>query len=108
MLGGREAVAACELLLLRARADLDAGRAREAALQLRVGARGAAGRARGARAPDQERGPRRRSTARDAITVAGAPNDALAGRSTGERSAELPRPLRIAERVLRRRGAALG
>jgi hypothetical protein len=36
VLGGREALDACETLLLRARADLDAGRRREAALQLRV------------------------------------------------------------------------
>jgi hypothetical protein len=37
LLGGREQLDACETLLLRARADLDAGRNREAALQLRVG-----------------------------------------------------------------------
>ena len=37
VLGGRERVDACETLLLRARADLDSGRHREAALQLRVG-----------------------------------------------------------------------
>lgn len=37
VLGGRERLDACETLLLRARADLDAGRDREAALQLRVG-----------------------------------------------------------------------
>jgi hypothetical protein len=37
VLGGRETVDVCETLLLRARADLDAGRGREAALQLRVG-----------------------------------------------------------------------
>ncbi len=37
VLGGRERLNACETLLLRARADLDAGRNREAALQLRVG-----------------------------------------------------------------------
>ena len=37
VLGERERVDACEPLLLRARADLDAGRDREAALQLRVG-----------------------------------------------------------------------
>ncbi len=36
VLGGRERVDACETLILRARADLDAGRWREAALQLRV------------------------------------------------------------------------
>jgi hypothetical protein len=37
VLGGRERLDACETLLLRARADLDANRTREAALQLRVG-----------------------------------------------------------------------
>jgi hypothetical protein len=37
LLGRRERPDACETLLLRARADLDAGRPREAALQLRVG-----------------------------------------------------------------------
>jgi len=37
LLGNRERADACETLLLRARADLDAGRNREAALQLRVG-----------------------------------------------------------------------
>lgn len=37
VLGGREGLDACETLLLRARADLDAGRIREAALQLRIG-----------------------------------------------------------------------
>jgi hypothetical protein len=36
LLGGRDAALACEALVLRARADLDAGRPREAALQLRV------------------------------------------------------------------------
>ncbi len=37
VLGGRERFDACETLILRAQADLDAGRNREAALQLRVG-----------------------------------------------------------------------
>ena len=36
MLSGRDAALACEELALRARADLAAGRRREAALQLRV------------------------------------------------------------------------
>jgi hypothetical protein len=36
VLGGRERIDACETLILRARADLDAGRFREAALQLRI------------------------------------------------------------------------
>ena len=37
VLGGREQLDTCETLVLRGRADLDAGRNREAALQLRVG-----------------------------------------------------------------------
>ncbi|HWA52771.1 MAG TPA: hypothetical protein VG816_01225 [Solirubrobacterales bacterium] len=37
VLGGRERLDTCETLLLRTRADLDAGRNREAALQLRIG-----------------------------------------------------------------------
>lgn len=37
LLGGRDVALACELLILRARADLTAGRQREAALQLRAG-----------------------------------------------------------------------
>ena len=37
VLGRRERIDACETLMLRARADLDAGRLREATLQLRVG-----------------------------------------------------------------------
>src|SRR6478735_2102610 len=37
VLRGREQLDTCETLLLRARSDLDAGREREAALQLRVG-----------------------------------------------------------------------
>jgi len=37
VLAGRERLDSCETLVLRARADLDAGRTREAALQLRVG-----------------------------------------------------------------------
>lgn len=37
VLGGREQLDTCETLLLRGRADLDAGRNREASLQLRVG-----------------------------------------------------------------------
>lgn len=37
VLGGREHLDVCEILLLRARADLDAGRERQAALQLRIG-----------------------------------------------------------------------
>lgn len=41
LLGGRDAALACEALTVRARSDLDAGRAREAALQLRPALEGA-------------------------------------------------------------------
>jgi hypothetical protein len=41
LLGGRDAALACEELALRCRADLEAGRYREAALQLRVALEGA-------------------------------------------------------------------
>ena len=47
LLAGRDVALACEELALRARLDLDQGREREAALQLRAGARGRARRARG-------------------------------------------------------------
>jgi predicted component of type VI protein secretion system len=40
LLGGREAALACEELVLRARADVDAGRMREGALQARVALEG--------------------------------------------------------------------
>ena len=52
-------VAACELLVLRARADLDAGRGREAALQLRVGLEALLAEREALRAPGQDAGPRR-------------------------------------------------
>lgn len=41
LLGGRDAALACELLVLRARTDLDAGRQREAALELHTALRAA-------------------------------------------------------------------
>ena len=104
VLGGRERLDACETLLLRARADLDAGRDREAALQLRVGleallvelqGRPRRSRARGGHG-DAERAP----TARPASAA----NAALRGRaeraSSASRSEEL---LKLCERVLRRR-----
>lgn len=103
VLSGREAVAACELLLLRARSDLDAGRVREAALQLRVGLEALLADRGELRAPGQEDDlatldGRRRITGEAA-------NEALAGRLTGERTAELTETLGISERVLRRQRA---
>jgi hypothetical protein len=62
LLGGREAPLACEELVLRARADVDAGRMREGALQARVALEGVLaelpGLAPGRRTPlDEARGP---------------------------------------------------
>ncbi len=60
VLAGREPIDVCETLLLRARADLDQGRPREAALQLRAGLDALLAELPG-KAPraDQARGPRR-------------------------------------------------
>jgi hypothetical protein len=99
VLGHREAVAPHEALLLRSRADLDAGREREAALQLRVGLEAllAEGGMRGAQAEGvAELEQRRRITGEAA-------NEALRGDLTPERAAEVAETLRLCERVLRRR-----
>jgi len=103
VLGRRGAVAACELLVIRARADLDAARLREAALQLRVGLEALLAERDALAAPDQEADfaslDERRSIAGEAA------NEALAGELSEERAAEVTETLRIAERVLRRKRA---
>ena len=108
VLGGREEVAACEALLLRARADLDAERNREAALQLRVGLEALLVELAGAEtlsaadpegkqiADLAELEERRRITGEAA-------NEALGAELSSERTAEVTETLRICERVLRRR-----
>ena len=101
VLGGREAIAACELLLLRARSDLDAGRGREAALQLRVGLEALLAEREALRAPGQEEDvaaldERRRITGEAA-------NEALAGEPSERRAMEVAETLALCERVLRRR-----
>jgi hypothetical protein len=102
VLGGRERVDACETLLLRARADLDAGREREAALQLRVGLEALLVELRGALAdPEHEEDmaelSARRSEAGDAA------NMALKGKLDAERTRNVNELLSLSERVLRRR-----
>ena len=103
VLAGRESVAACEALLLRARADLDAGRDREAALQLRVGLEALLAEVEaggdGAQAEHlAELEGRKRITGEAA-------NEALGGQLSGERTAEVAETLLFCERVLRRRRA---
>jgi len=102
VLGGREQVDACETLLLRARADLDAGRGREAALQLRVGLEALLAELKGAWTdPDHSEDmavlSSRRSEAGEAA------NAALSGGLGAEQAQQVRELLEICERVLRRR-----
>jgi hypothetical protein len=103
VLGGKASVATCELLLIRARADLDAGRLREAALQLRVGLEALLADREALAAPDQDQDfaalDERRAMTGEAA------NEALAAELSDERAAEVTETLRIAERVLRRKRA---
>jgi hypothetical protein len=92
VLRGREQLDACETLILRARADLDAGREREAALQLRVGLEALLTELGGAvDDPGHEQ---------DMAT--------LRERQAGNPSAEVEETLAICERVLRRRRVLQG
>jgi hypothetical protein len=107
MLGGRERASACETLLLRARADLDAGRDREAALQLRVGLEALLVELRGALADpahEEDMGAlaARRSEAADAA------NAALQGELAAEQRQQVEELLALSERVLRRRRVLQG
>ena len=107
VLGGRERVDACETLLLRARADLDAGRRREAALQLRVGLESLLVELAGALAdPGHEEDmatlEARRGEAGEAA------NAALRGDLDDERERQLRELVELCERVLRRRRVLRG
>jgi hypothetical protein len=102
VLGGRERLDACETLLLRARADLDAGREREAALQLRVGLEALLAELRGALADpgheeDVDTLDGRRQEAGEAA------NSALRGDLGADSSRRVRELLEICERVVRRR-----
>ena len=102
VLGGREQLDACETMLLRARADLDAGRAREAALQLRVGLEALLAELRGAladpgHAEDMAQLEARRGAAGEAA------NAALKGPLDPDREEDVRELVGICERVLRRR-----
>jgi hypothetical protein len=102
VLGGREQLDSCETLLLRARADLDAGRNREAALQLRVGLEALLLELKGALRDDGHEedmgalGTRRHETGELA-------NAALQGNLSSEQLQTLTELLATSERVLRRR-----
>lgn len=107
ILGDRERLNACETLILRARADLDAARYREAALQLRIALEALLVELDGALAdPGHEedmtqlRG--RRGEAGEAA------NEALRGELDIERERQVVELIEICERILRRRRVLRG
>ncbi len=107
LLGGREQLNVCETLLLRARADLDGGRAREAALQLRVGLEALLVELKGQLADadhEEDMGllSSRRSEAGEAA------NAALVGDLDALQARQVRELLEICERVLRRRRVLRG
>ena len=107
VLGGRERIDACETLLLRARADLDAGRLREAALQLRVGLEALLVELAGALAdPGHEEDMAVLETRRG--DVGRTANAALSGDLTAEQEQLTQETLELCERVLRRRRVLRG
>lgn len=102
LLRGRERADACETLLLRARADLDAGRRREAALQLRVGIEALLFELREALDdPDHARDVEALEGQRPAVEAAA--QRALRGDLASEAEASVREALALAERILRRR-----
>ncbi len=102
VLGGRERLEACETLLLRARADLNAGREREAAFQLRVGLEALLVELRGALSDPghEEDMAALRGRRHEAGELAHA---ALRGDLASEQLQSLGELLALSERVLRRR-----
>lgn len=107
VLGGREQLGACETLLLRARADLDAGRTREAALQLRVGFEALLAELKGALTdPGHEEDMATLTERRNEVGAAA--NAALEGELSDEQLTEVEELLHLSERVLRRRRVLRG
>ena len=107
VLGGRESLDACETLLLRARADLDAGRHREAALQLRVGLEALLVELDGALAdPDHDEDMATLKTRRK--EAGDAANEALHGELSSTSLNSVRDLLDFCERVLRRRRVLRG
>jgi hypothetical protein len=102
VLGGRERIDACEPLLLRARADLDASRLREAALQLRVGLEALLAELAGALVDPGHEEDMATLTARRGEACEAA-SQALRGDLDEERRSNVTELLVICERVLRRR-----
>jgi hypothetical protein len=102
VLRGRDRPHACETLLLRARADLDADRHREAALQLRIGIEALLAELHGALDdPDHNRDIEALKDQQQ--TIQAAAKRALTGDLPPETETTVREALEIAERILRRR-----
>jgi hypothetical protein len=103
LLAGREPIDVCETLLLRARADLDQDRPREAALQIGPGLEALLADLPDRAGPAQEEDLAALRGLREAM--AGAGREALRGDLSTERAGQVAETLRVCERVLRRRQA---
>ena len=103
LLGARERPLPCQELILRARADLDGGRVREAALQVRIGLEALLAERDSLAVPGQDQDltalDGRRKITGDAA------NEALRNELSPTRAAEVAETLAVCERVLRRRAA---
>ena len=99
LLGGREEVLPAEELVLRARADLNAGRFAEAALQARVAIEALLA----ARVASEDAGAAGGSLATHREAIAGAANAALTGALPGDSAASLEEAVAAMELALKRR-----
>ena len=104
VLAGRESVATCELLLLRARADVDADRTREASLEIRTAVAALLAERASFDANGQEGDIQALKESQEAINAAG--EAALAGDLSADQIETAVAALKVAERVLRRQRAA--
>lgn len=103
LLAGREPIDVCETLLLRARADIDQGRPREAALQLAPGVDAMLAELPASGGPGQEEDLATLRERRQAIRQASA--DAIRGELSTEQAEQVAGTLGVCERILRRRQA---
>jgi hypothetical protein len=107
VLGGRESIQACETLLLRARADVEGERFREAALQLRAGLEALLVELRDALSdPGHQEDMALLAGRREEAEAAA--RAALAGDLSEEQEQRVEELLAVAERVLRRRRVLRG
>jgi hypothetical protein len=107
VLGRRERIDACEVMILRARSDLDGERAREAALQLRVGLEALLVELDGALVdPGHEQDMTELQARR--VEAGEAANEALRGELSSESASRVRELVEICERVLRRRRVMRG